>query len=39
MLDSTRIVPATSTGLTDLNNVPLALIDRVDVLTGGAATT
>jgi outer membrane cobalamin receptor len=35
MLDSTRIVPATSTGLTDLNNVPLALIDRVDVLTGG----
>jgi outer membrane cobalamin receptor len=39
MLDSTRIVPATSTGLTDLNNVPLALIDRVDVLTGGASTT
>jgi outer membrane cobalamin receptor len=35
MLDSTRIVPATSTGLTDLNNIPLALIDRVDVLTGG----
>jgi outer membrane receptor protein involved in Fe transport len=39
MLDSTRIVPATSTGLVDLNNVPLALIDRVDVLTGGASTT
>src|SRR4051812_26373242 len=39
MLDSTRIVPATSTGLTDLNNVPIALIDRVDVLTGGASTT
>ena len=39
MLDSTRIVPATSTGLVDLNNIPLSLIDRVDVLTGGASTT
>ena len=39
MLDSTRIVPATSTGLVDLNNIPIALIDRVDVLTGGASTT
>jgi outer membrane receptor protein involved in Fe transport len=39
MLDSTRIVPATSVGTVDLNNIPLALIDRVDVLTGGASTT
>jgi len=39
LLDSTRLVPATSTGLTDLNNIPLSLIDRVDVLTGGASTT
>jgi outer membrane receptor protein involved in Fe transport len=39
MLDSTRLVPATSTGLFDLNNIPVALIDRVDVLTGGASTT
>jgi iron complex outermembrane receptor protein len=39
MLDSTRLVPATSGGIVDLNNIPLALIDRVDVLTGGASTT
>src|SRR5687768_8152459 len=39
MLDSTRIVPATALGVVDLNNVPLSLIDRVDVLTGGASTT
>ena len=39
MLDSTRLVPATSGGLFDLNNIPTALIDRVDVLTGGASTT
>src|SRR5436190_5362701 len=39
MLDSTRLVPATSGGLFDLNNIPVALIDRVDVLTGGASTT
>jgi outer membrane receptor protein involved in Fe transport len=39
LLDSTRLVPATSVGTVDLNNIPLALIDRVDVLTGGASTT
>ena len=38
MLDSTRVVPATSLGQVDLNNIPIALIDRVDVLTGGAST-
>ena len=38
MLDSTRLVPATSVGTFDLNNIPIALIDRVDVLTGGAST-
>jgi len=38
MLDSTRITPATSVGTVDLNNIPLSLIDRVDVLTGGAST-
>src|SRR6185295_6336878 len=37
--DSTRLVPANSGGAVDLNNIPLALIDRIDVLTGGASTT
>jgi outer membrane receptor protein involved in Fe transport len=39
LLDGVRIVPAGLAGLTDLNNIPLALLDRVDVLTGGASTT
>ena len=39
LLDSNRIVPAGFGGQVDLNNVPLALVERVDVLTGGASTT
>jgi outer membrane receptor protein involved in Fe transport len=39
LLDGVRIVPAELGGRFDLNNVPLALIERVDVLTGGASTT
>jgi len=39
LLDGTRIVPATLTGVVDLNDIPLALIERVDVLTGGYSTT
>jgi len=39
LLDGVRIVPANLIGLFDLNNIPLALIQRVDVLTGGASTT
>jgi outer membrane receptor protein involved in Fe transport len=39
LLDSTRIVPADLIGRVDLNNIPLALVERVDVLTGGASTT
>ncbi|MGI4810187.1 MAG: TonB-dependent receptor domain-containing protein [Janthinobacterium lividum] len=39
LLDGQRITPADITGATDLNNIPLALIERVDLLTGGAATT
>lgn len=39
LLDGTRITPSSVVGRTDLNNIPLALIDRVDTLTGGAATT
>ncbi len=39
LLDSNRITPASSIGRVDLNNIPLALVERVDVTTGGAATT
>jgi iron complex outermembrane recepter protein len=39
LLDGSRVVPANLSGTFDLNNVPLALIDRVDALTGGASTT
>ena len=39
LLDGTRLVPANLGGIVDLNNIPLALIDRVDVLTGGASST
>nr|WP_235210003.1 TonB-dependent receptor plug domain-containing protein [Sphingobium sp. Ant17] len=39
LLDGVRVVPAELNGRFDLNNVPLALIERVEVLTGGASTT
>lgn len=39
LLDGNRITPADLVGRVDLNNIPLALVERVDVLTGGASTT
>lgn len=39
LLDGQRIVPAGLGGITDLNNIPLALVERTDILTGGASTT
>ncbi|WP_254602523.1 TonB-dependent receptor domain-containing protein [Sphingomonas bacterium] len=39
LLDGNRIAPSGLLGRVDLNNIPLALVERVDVLTGGAATT
>ncbi|MBA3675845.1 MAG: TonB-dependent receptor [Sphingosinicella sp.] len=39
LLDGNRITPSSVIGRVDLNNIPLALVDRVDTLTGGAATT
>ncbi len=39
LLDGTRLTPAELNGRFDLNNIPLALVERVDVLTGGASTT
>ena len=39
LIDGNRLVPAELNGRFDLNNIPLALIERVEVLTGGASTT
>ncbi|MCW1382217.1 TonB-dependent receptor [Novosphingobium sp. KCTC 2891] len=39
LIDGQRIVPADLQGRVDLNNIPLALISRVDALTGAAVTT
>ncbi len=39
LLDGNRIVPTGLIGRVDLNNIPLALVERVDALTGGASTT
>ena len=39
LLDGNRLVPSGLVGRVDLNNIPLALVERVDTLTGGAATT
>ncbi len=39
LIDGNRIAPAGLVGRVDLNNIPLALVERVDTLTGGAATT
>ena len=39
LIDGVRLVPAELNGRFDLNNIPLALVQRVDVLTGGASTT
>ena len=39
LLDGVRVVPGNLGGVFDLNNIPLALVERVDVLTGGASTT
>jgi outer membrane receptor protein involved in Fe transport len=37
LLDSKRITPSTPQGTIDTNMLPTALIDRVDVVTGGAS--
>ncbi len=39
LLDGNRLVPSDLAGRVDLNNIPLALIERVDALTGAAVTT
>lgn len=39
LLDGNRLVPTLANGAVDLNAIPLALLQRIDVLTGGASTT
>lgn len=39
LLDGKRIVPNDANGQVDLNSIPLALVERVDALTGAAVTT
>lgn len=39
LLDGNRIVPADLSGRVDLNNIPLALVSRVEAQTGAAVTT
>lgn len=38
LLDGQRIVPSDLQARTDLNNVPMALVERVDIITGGASS-
>ena len=37
LVNGTRAVPTTQGGSVDINNIPTALIERVEVLTGGAS--
>ena len=39
LLDGDRLVTANQLGTVDLNNIPVALLQRAEVLTGGASTT
>lgn len=39
LIDGTRLAPSGLAGQFDLNNIPLALVERVENLTGGASTT
>ncbi len=37
LVDGRRVVPSTGGGVVDINNIPAALIERVEVVTGGAS--
>ena len=37
LMDGRRLVPSTPDGAIDLNTIPMALIDNVEVITGGAS--
>ncbi|MFN3945738.1 MAG: TonB-dependent receptor domain-containing protein [Allosphingosinicella sp.] len=38
LMNERRVVPATLAGVVDLNIIPVALLERVDVFTGGASS-
>ncbi|MGC4027544.1 MAG: TonB-dependent receptor [Steroidobacteraceae bacterium] len=37
LIDGRRVAPNTATGLVDLNSIPTSLVERVEVVTGGAS--
>lgn len=37
LIDGQRVAPSTQTGAVDVNNIPTALLSRVDIVTGGAS--
>lgn len=37
LVDNQRVAPSTQTGAVDVNNIPTALVKRVDIVTGGAS--
>lgn len=37
LVDGQRVAPSTQTGAVDINNVPTSLLQRIDVVTGGAS--
>ncbi|HEY4080696.1 MAG TPA: TonB-dependent receptor [Burkholderiaceae bacterium] len=39
LMNGKRIVPATLGGVVDTNDIPVSLLERVDLLTGGASVT
>jgi iron complex outermembrane receptor protein len=39
LIDGVRYAPSELAGRFDLNNIPMAMVQRIDVLTGGASTT
>ena len=39
LIDGVRFAPSELNGRFDLNNIPMAMVERIDVLTGGASTT
>ena len=39
LVDGSRLTPSNPTGVVDLNTVPTALIDGVEILTGGSSAT
>lgn len=39
LIDGRRVTPSTQDGTVDVNNIPTEMVDRVEVVTGGASST